>query len=749
MPDSTAEPESTLETEDGSLPEASSPTENTPKVGHCKTAVKRRWDEALKKKGTQASKRPKKTETSALATTSSISLFAGFFDQTAAGEELAPSADWEASTRRDTAIEKIFENVAPEKLPQAKADKKHFDAAVRKMRRECVKPADEGKWSHKGMQTTCFSYQIVGAGFIRGREKGKDEPHGGILADQMGLGKTITMLTAIADGRPDPKAKCRTTLIVVPSNNLIQWHQEIGQHCVNLDEYNNSTPGIGRVLRYKYLERQHSIKPVREISECDIVLTTYHEVQDSFKRSKSGKDYLHQVDFLRICLDEAHMIRNEASSTSKSCRALKGLHNWAITGTPLLNSLEDFYAIFDFINHPLAKTKGFKAGFKAKPAKINETLEGLLKKVMIRRTYNSEFFGARLVTLPPTRHNVLPVPHIGLEKMLYVLIRDKYVTMAKKVMNFGDGNNKRALLLRIITRPRQMVSHPMMVQNILLGLLPKNDLADFVDPDNYEDQGDKTLAKLLAKMINASHVKNETKDETKDETKGQDDANYTRGDTEHGLWSKFEIKPTASQNCISCSQPARDPQLTPCHHVYCKTCIEELIEFNAKANLGSPYCKDCNHAIDSYDEYVDIAAIGNDSKAHPAMHSVVRFLQNDQDASEGTIGEWLDDDGKIWRSAKVVETVRQIRRAFDEDPKTKLILFTQWMGFVKVLARVCEEEDWGCLEYVGKMSANAKQKVTETFESDGNKRILIASLRSGGVGLNLKMASKVILLDHW
>lgn len=116
---------------------------------------------------------------------------------------------------------------------------------------------------------------------------------------------------------------------------------------------------------------------------------------------------------------------------------------------------------------------------------------------------------------------------------------------------------------------------------------------------------------------------------------------------------------------------------------------------------------------------------------------------------EGRIDDWLDARSRIWESAKTVYVKESIEIMLEESTEEKMIIFTQWLGMVKVIEKVCETEEWGCCTFIGSMTPQEKTETLREFDKDPNKRILISSLKSGGVGLNLMVASRVIHLDPW
>lgn len=69
---------------------------------------------------------------------------------------------------------------------------------------------------------------------------------------------------------------------------------------------------------------------------------------------------------------------------------------------------------------------------------------------------------------------------------------------------------------------------------------------------------------------------------------------------------------------------------------------------------------------------------------------------------------------------------------------------------IRILERICNTERWDYCKYTGQMSQDARSAAINEFgDKKKGKKILLASLKAGGLGLNLTMASRVLLLDPW
>ncbi|QRW01449.1 nucleotide excision repair protein RAD16 [Ceratobasidium sp. AG-Ba] len=201
-----------------------------------------------------------------------------------------------------------------------------------------IKPVQPKKADQPtGLKVTLLPFQQESLFWMRKQENGPWK--GGMLADEMGMGKTIQTLALFVADRKKPN------LVVAPTVALMQWRNEIEAH----------TEGF-KVYMFHGGSRE---KSTTELAKYDVVLTTYAVLESSFRKEVSGfkrkgeivkeKSPLHAVTWRRIVLDEAHNIKERSTNTAKGAFELKSDYKWCLSGTPLQNRVGELYSLVRFI----------------------------------------------------------------------------------------------------------------------------------------------------------------------------------------------------------------------------------------------------------------------------------------------------------------------------------------------------------------------------------------------------------------
>ena len=298
------------------------------------------------------------------------------------------------------------------------------------------------------------------------------EVHGGILADMMGLGKTLSILSLVVSSLVDsrlwgskkpPSAtspdqapllrNAKTTLLVSPLSTIANWEEQIKTHIE------------AETLSYYIYHGGNRCDDPDELAQCDLVITTYHVVASEFdKRSKKmrngGVSPLQQINWFRIVLDEAHMIREQSTRQSKAICALSAQRRWAVTGTPVQNRLDDLGALIKFLRiSPFDEKNGFAqfilGPFKNADPDILPKLRLLVDSITLRRLKDR-------IDLP-TRHDRIVRLEFGKEeRALYDLFAKDSANKMKIVASekqSGLGGRAYVYVLRAILRLRLICAH--------------------------------------------------------------------------------------------------------------------------------------------------------------------------------------------------------------------------------------------------------------------------------------------------
>lgn len=171
---------------------------------------------------------------------------------------------------------------------------------------------------------------------------------GAILADEVGLGKTIEAGIVLSQKWAE---RNRRILVIVPSNLRKQWNQEL------LEKF--FLPSV--ILETKSFNEQINQGNLNPFLQKEIIICSYH-----FARSKEA--YIRLVDWDLVVIDEAHRLRNVYKPSNKIANSIKQSLSKArkllLTATPLQNSLLELYGLVSIIDdYTFGDLKSFKSQF--------------------------------------------------------------------------------------------------------------------------------------------------------------------------------------------------------------------------------------------------------------------------------------------------------------------------------------------------------------------------------------------------
>ncbi len=292
----------------------------------------------------------------------------------------------------------------------------------------------------EGINATLRGYQEVGYRWLMTLSK---NCLGGILADDMGLGKTLQTIVYIQATklRAVEKGKTPHFLIVCPSSIIYNW----------MDEINNFCPDLKTCVVVGFPPDRKAL--IEAYEDYDIIITSYPLMRRDVAIYR-------KIVFDTIFLDEAQFIKNAASLNAQSVKLLNAEHRFALTGTPIENSLSELWSIFDFImpNFLMAHSR-FAARYE-KPILNGDTdvLEGLntrIRPFIMRRMKNDV-----LKELPGKLEDKMITPLTDEQKKVYM----SYMSSIRSDL-FGEINQNgieksQIKILAALTRLRQICCHP-------------------------------------------------------------------------------------------------------------------------------------------------------------------------------------------------------------------------------------------------------------------------------------------------
>ncbi|KZO93169.1 hypothetical protein CALVIDRAFT_486163 [Calocera viscosa TUFC12733] len=514
------------------------------------------------------------------------------------------------------------------------------------------------------------------------------------------------------------------TLIVAPMSLLAQWQSELKR---------SSAKNTLKVLIF-HGDSRGDLEALTEIDSeedgvagVDVVITSYGTLVSEWSKTGNGGG-IYDVEWKRVVLDEAHNIKSRLTKAAKACYALKSRTKWCLTGTPIINRLEDLHSLLQFLDfQPWANFSVFRsfitAPFLARDPKAIDVVQVILETILLRREKNmTDVDGKAIVELPDKEVVVEELEFSPLERKIYDQIYHDAKTQFTKLNANGLVGKNFSNILAMLMRLRQAVLHPALIGGRKEGLDIEADLdvnnliAQFAKGDRGPDvgtaNGDAFAKNVLDDLIAAQN---------------DDEGN--------------------SDECPICLEIMDPPMIVPnCMHRTCRDCIVgHLRSCESKGEEGfCPVCRtapvreaDLLEVIHKHNRITDrdstpTAQTGNGNTAEPPSPAI-KFRKNSSNTS-----------------TKLEALSSNLRRIRDQDPIFRAVVFSQFTGFLDMIESVLDRDGIPWVRLDGSMSQKERTRALEEFaKPTRSPKVFLISLRAGGVGLNLTTANHVFMMDCW
>ena len=321
------------------------------------------------------------------------------------------------------------------------------------------------------------NYQLTGVNYLLSLS---EMNFGGILADEMGLGKTIQLIAFLLH------KKNKRSLVVTPTSLIYNWKEEFEKFApsLNIGIIHGSKSTRNRILDNK--------------EDYDVLLTTYGTIKNDIEFYKN--------EIFDYCIiDEAQNIKNPKAQNTKIIKEINAKVKFALTGTPIENSLIELWSIFDFIMPGyLFDEKKFKKKFVNRSEKEIEELKSLIKPFILRRLKKDV-----ITELPEKIEKKYYVPMTSEQKLAY----KNYMKEVKLKLKTGEDDN--ITIFSYLTRLRQICQDPILVNKDYTGDSGKLNVALEIIEEVIEDNNKMlvfsqftSVLKKIEEELNIRKIKN-------------------------------------------------------------------------------------------------------------------------------------------------------------------------------------------------------------------------------------------------
>ncbi|KIV95316.1 hypothetical protein PV10_02986 [Exophiala mesophila] len=539
-----------------------------------------------------------------------------------------------------------------------------------------------------GISRKLKNFQLEGLDWMVKQEQSRWR--GGLLGDEMGMGKTIQAVSLIMSDWPAKEP----TLVIVPPVALMQWQAEIGDY----------TSGKLKVLVYHVSANPKcKLLTKKDLKKYDVIMVSYSGLESMFRKQHKGwnrndgivkeDSILHSIKYHRLILDEAHSIKSRTASVAKACFALKADYKWCLSGTPVQNRIGEFFSLLRFLEvTPFACYFCKQCACKQlhwsqdEQKKCNTCKHSGFNHVSV---FNQEI-------LNPITGNESHKRKQGLEKLR--LITDRIMLRRMK---------------RDHTSSMELPPKDIIIHNEFFGEIERDFSQSIMSNstrkfDTYVSQGVmlNNYANIFGLIMQMRQVANHPDLILRKNAQG-------------------------GQNvlvCCICDEPAEEAIRSRCRHEFCRQCAKSYVQ-SFSGGGGDADCPRCHIplAIDW-----DQPEIEQDEENVKKSSIINRIKMED----------WTS-------STKIEMLVYDLYKLRSKKQTHKSIVFSQFTSMLQLVQWRLQKSGFSTVLLDGSMSPAQRQKSIDYFMNNVDVEVFLVSLKAGGVALNLTEASRVYIVDPW
>lgn len=487
------------------------------------------------------------------------------------------------------------------------------------------------------------------------------------------------------------------TLIVCHTSLVMQWMNELQTHVV------------GNFLR-TVAHYGHSRGDEKSIcgNVADVVITTYGVLASEFGGDSKGKGNteaavggpIFKVNWRRVILDEAHVIRSRVTNWAKAAYSIKAQHRWCVTGTVINNHVNDVFSLLHFLKlSPWSSwafwNRGVVANLESKDVNSQKAAMSLVRDIVSaitlrRKKTTKDSSGKVIVQLMKKTVEIVKLIPSAEERDFYSALHTRTKLKFDTFLAQGKVMNNFASVLELLLRLRQACDHPYLV----FAAAPSKDSQLLKDKDK--------------------------------------------------LYKTFMEGGSSSQYMATVLKQAESGSLGKDQD--CPVCLDVIEDAVAPRECGHPACRNCLLAVLQRGGKCPICRVAISAGSITTLPRKSRFS--------------VDLDSK-WRSSAKIDALlsdlgeRRQRRNDGKEGIGKSVVFSQFTSMLDLVEHALKKDGFPTLRIDGSVPQAKRADILQQFESEKELNIdcanvLLVSLRAGGVGLNLVAASHAVLLDiHW